>query len=223
MTAAFDGVPPVFGAATVCYSCFVSAAPRLQALCGEGLCLSSRTSLRSATHRARREQGGMGPPAGGGLGSAPRPAPPPFSPRPLLSAASRLAGGGSRRRLSPAHVEPFPVRPPPPRLPSFSWPSPQDSQCASGQTYLRQPTTFKVLASPVASNPNFLLYNLSSSASLQTLLRLACLSQTANRGRVYYLFAPGTRRGYSNGCQGQRGTPAAKAFCAPGWAPRLER
>lgn len=33
-----------------------------------------------------------------------------------------------------------------------TWPSPQDSQCASGQTYLLQPTTLGVLASRLATN-----------------------------------------------------------------------
>lgn len=87
----------------------------------------------------------------------PRPSPVPGPElRPLLKpAASRLPGGGSSCLVVPAHVEPFPVRPPPSGCAVRTWPSPQDSQCASGKTYLLQPTTLGVLASRVASNPSF--------------------------------------------------------------------
>lgn len=176
-------------------SCFVSAAPRLQALCGKGLCLSSCTSLLSATNtgvqRARGEQGRDGGPAREeGLGSAPPAAPPPL-PLQTPPHAGRFPPCG--RRKSPAALPcprgAFSGAPAPSASAIRTWPSPQDSQCASGQTYWRQPTTIRVLASPVASNPNFLPLNLRSAASLQTLLRLACLSRPANGGPVYYLLA----------------------------------
>lgn len=49
-----------------------------------------------------------------------------------------------------------------------------------------------ILASPVASNPNFLPRPPLSAASLQPLLRLASLTRLANGGSVYSLF-PGSR------------------------------
>lgn len=62
----------------------------------------------------------------------------------------------SRRRKWPA-VRPCPRgafsgAPAPSGSRVRTWPSPQDSQCASGQTYLLQPTTLGVLASRLATN-----------------------------------------------------------------------
>lgn len=98
-----------------------------------------------------------GPSREEGLGSAPPARPASFLP-PDPSSRRRFPPGG--RRKSPAALPcprgAFSGAPAPSASPIRTWPSPQDSQCASGQTYLRQPTTFRVLASPVASNPNFL-------------------------------------------------------------------
>lgn len=74
-----------------------------------------------------------------------------------------------------------------------------------------------ILASPVASNPNFLPTPQQplSAASLQPLLRLASFLRPANGGPVYSAIA-GSRESEAplNGCHRQRGTPAAEAFCA---------
>lgn len=147
---------------------------------------------------------------------SPRPAPPPPSPlqTPPHAAASRLLEGGSPRIPCPRGA--FSGTPAPSDSPIWTWPSPQDSQCASGQTYLLQPTTLGVLASPVTSNPSFLLPQSSSAASLQPLLRLACLLLPANGCPVYSLIA-GSRESETplwlpratrdTGCRGPLGSP----------------
>lgn len=77
------------------------------------------TSLLAATNTGVRSRGEIAP-HHGVLNTAPRPPVPPRSapaPRPLLTPApSRLPGGGSRWLLFPAHMESFPVCPPPPAL-----------------------------------------------------------------------------------------------------------
>ena len=92
----------------------------------------------------------------------PRPAPPPSPPRPPPpldpSSHRRFPPSGRRKSLAtlPRPCGAFSGAPSPSDSPIRTWPSPQDSQCASGQTYLLQPTTLGFLASPVASNPSFL-------------------------------------------------------------------
>lgn len=158
------------------------------------------------------------------------PSPSPFRPcTPTPPHAGPFPPSGRRKSLAalPCPHGVFSGVPAPSGSPTGTWPSPQGSQCASGGTYLLQPTTFGVLASPVASNPSFLPQQPRSAASLYPLLRLARLPRPANGGPVYSLIL-GSQEGKTplSGCQGQRGTPASEAFCAVGpgsRAPALGR
>lgn len=84
--------------------------------------------------------------------------PPRLPPPPDPSSHRRFPPSGRRKSLAtlPRPCGAFSGAPSPSDSPIRTWPSPQDSQCASGQTYLLQPTTLGSLASPVASNPSFL-------------------------------------------------------------------
>lgn len=183
--------------------CFATATPRLEALCGEDGVLMHFAPLGGNGRRAA-STGGKAACTPRQHSGPPAPGPPRLPPasRPLLKpAASRLPGGGSRPLRRPAHVEPFPVRPPPSASPIRTWPSPEGSQCASGQTYWLQPTSLGVLASRVASNLSFLPPQSRSAASLEPLLRLACFPRPANRSPIYY-FSAGSRESQIplNGC-----------------------
>lgn len=99
-----------------------------------------------------------------------------------------------------------------------TWPSPQDSQCASGQTYLLQPTTLGVLASRLATN----LASYPHSPAQPPPCNLSsdwpgCPGQPIE---APFTGSAGPRESEKllNGCQGQRGTPAsaAEGGCAIG-------
>lgn len=99
---------------------FASVTPRLSTLGRQGLCLYERgaSNPHDTGASVRSASGERQPLTTGAFGSrawacpAPGPALGPL----LTLATSRLPGGGSGRLLVPAHVAPFPVRPPPPAL-----------------------------------------------------------------------------------------------------------
>lgn len=121
----------------------------------------------------------------------------------------------SRRRKWPA-VRPCPRgafsgAPAPSGSRVRTWPSPQDSQCASGQTYLLQPTTLGVLASRLAINLSFLPPR---PARPPPCKRSSDWPGFPGQPIAAPLTASAGARASEkplNGCQGQRGTPTSAA------------
>lgn len=88
----------------------------------------------------------------------PQTAPPPSLPLQTPPHSRRFPPSG-RRKLPAALPCPrgaFSGAPAPTSSRVRTWPSPQDSQCAFGQTFWLQPTTLGILASRITSNSSFL-------------------------------------------------------------------